>query len=130
MSFGTRGPSPWQQASTFVSREPQDRRTVEQTVQIHLRLSDEDVRRVAECVVALLRQSGPAAEGGSPYLTIQEAAAYLRCRRQRIDDLLSQRRLSRVKDGSRTLILRAELEGYLARAPAELRPAGAWESAA
>jgi excisionase family DNA binding protein len=53
----------------------------------------------------------------SPYLTIPEAAAYLRCKRQRVDDLLSQRRLSRVKDGGRTLVLRAELEAYLRGEP-------------
>ena len=49
----------------------------------------------------------------SPYMTIVEAAAYLRCSRQRIDDLLSQRRLTRFKDGARTLVSRAEIERYL-----------------
>jgi len=48
-----------------------------------------------------------------PYLTIPETAELLRCRRQRVDDLLSQRRLSRHKDGSRTLVSRAEVEEYL-----------------
>lgn len=51
---------------------------------------------------------------GSPYLTVTEAAEYIRARRQRVDDLLSQRRLTRVKDGRRTLILREELDRYLA----------------
>jgi excisionase family DNA binding protein len=49
----------------------------------------------------------------SPYLTIPEAAVYLRCKRQRVDDLLSQRRLTRFKDGARTLVSRAEIETYL-----------------
>jgi excisionase family DNA binding protein len=49
----------------------------------------------------------------SPYMTIPEAAEYLRCARQRVDDLLSQRRLSRFKDGARTLVLRREVEDYL-----------------
>jgi excisionase family DNA binding protein len=53
----------------------------------------------------------------TPYVTIMEAAEYLRCSRQRVDDLLSQRRLSRVKDGGRTLILRAEIEAYLVLHP-------------
>lgn len=58
----------------------------------------------------------PAAEPpSSRYLTIPEAAELLRCRRQRIDDLLSQRRLTRHKDGSRTLIARSEIEAWLAR---------------
>lgn len=49
----------------------------------------------------------------SPYMTILEAAEFLRCSRQRIDDLLSQRRLPRIKDGSRTLLSRNEIERYL-----------------
>jgi excisionase family DNA binding protein len=53
----------------------------------------------------------------SPYKTVPEAAAYLRCSRQRVYDLLSQRLLTRVKDGRRTLVLRAEIEGYLVRKP-------------
>ena len=46
----------------------------------------------------------------SPFLTVVEAAEFLRCKRQRIDDLLSQRRLTRHKDGRRTLVSKAELE--------------------
>jgi excisionase family DNA binding protein len=68
--------------------------------------------RIAEAVERRLRDC----DGGwqtSPYMTIAEAADYLRCRRQRIDDLLSQRRLTRYKDGRRTLVSRAEIEGYL-----------------
>lgn len=78
-------------------------------------LSEEDVRRIAGMTAALLRSEARTGLHESPYLTIDEAAAYLRCRRQRIDDLLSQRRLSRIKDGARTLISRAELEAYLRR---------------
>jgi excisionase family DNA binding protein len=46
-------------------------------------------------------------------MTVVEAADYLRCSRQRVDDLLSQRRLTRHKDGSRTLVSRAEIERHL-----------------
>src|SRR5215208_4761648 len=45
----------------------------------------------------------------TPHMSVAEAAEFLRCDRQRIYDLLSQGRLSRVKDGSRTLVLRQEL---------------------
>lgn len=55
----------------------------------------------------------PDPEPASPFLTIPETADYLRCSRQRIDDLLSQRRLTRHKEGSRTLIARRELELYV-----------------
>jgi excisionase family DNA binding protein len=51
----------------------------------------------------------------SPYLTVTEAAGYLRCSPQRIYDLLSTRRLTRHKDGRRVLVARAELDAHLAR---------------
>jgi excisionase family DNA binding protein len=65
--------------------------------------------RAAEMVLAQLEASAPA----SPYLTIPEAAELLRCSRQRVDDLLSQRRLTRFKDGTRTLVSRAEIDAYV-----------------
>lgn len=50
-----------------------------------------------------------------PYLSVTEAPAYLRCKRQRVYDLLSAGTLTRVKDGSRTLVSRAEIENHLER---------------
>jgi excisionase family DNA binding protein len=69
-------------------------------------------RRVEEAVERRLRECE---ENGrrSPYLTIPEAAELLRCSRQRVDDLLSQRRLRRYKDGARTLVSRDELNAHL-----------------
>jgi len=64
-------------------------------------------------VAAALPQPEPAPV--SPYMTVTEAAEYLRCSRQRIDDLLSQRRLARHKEGSRTLVARADLESLVER---------------
>jgi excisionase family DNA binding protein len=80
---------------------------------------EEVARRAAEIVLSELgSQRGPAErEPMSPYLTIKEAAEYLRCGRQRIDNLLSERRLTRHKDGGRTLVSRAELEAYVAGRP-------------
>lgn len=49
----------------------------------------------------------------SPYLSVAEAADYLRCKPQRVYDLLSARRLTKYKDGSRPLVLRQELDDYL-----------------
>lgn len=46
-------------------------------------------------------------------MTIPEAAEYLRCSRQRVADLLSQRKLTRYKDGGRTLVTRAEVAEWL-----------------
>lgn len=70
-------------------------------------------RRAAEIVLEQLRADQPAVSS-SPFLTVAEAAELLRCKRQRVDDLLSQGRLTRLKDGSRTLISRAELDAHLA----------------
>jgi excisionase family DNA binding protein len=52
-------------------------------------------------------------EHQSPLLTIPETAELLRCKRQRVDDLLCSRRLTRIKEGSRTLIARDEIDQYL-----------------
>jgi excisionase family DNA binding protein len=74
---------------------------------------EEIARRAAEIVLARLakeRLSG----GDSPYLTVAEAAEYLRASRQRVYDLLSAGRLSRRKDGARVLVSRSELDAYLA----------------
>jgi excisionase family DNA binding protein len=49
----------------------------------------------------------------APFLTVDEAAEYLRCDRQRIYDLCSSNRLGRHKDGSRVLVSRLELEQYV-----------------
>jgi excisionase family DNA binding protein len=68
--------------------------------------------RAAAIVLAQLDEKGTK-ELESPFLTIPEAAAVLRSKRQRVDDLLSAGRLSRVKDGSRTLIRREQLLAYL-----------------
>jgi excisionase family DNA binding protein len=54
-----------------------------------------------------------ASVGRSPLMTVPEAAELLRCSRQRVDDLLSQRRLTRFKDGRRTLVSRAEIDQYV-----------------
>src|SRR5688572_18694751 len=71
--------------------------------------------RAAELAAAILSSSAR-----SPYLTVVEAAEYLRAKPQRVYDLLSARRLTRHKDGRRVLVSRAELDAYLAGEPAQL----------
>jgi excisionase family DNA binding protein len=82
--------------------------------QLTVKLPAEVIEAIAERAAAIVlhRLNKPAAE--SPFMTVAEAATYARCKPQRIYDLLSSRRLTRHKDGSRTLIQRAELEAYLA----------------
>jgi excisionase family DNA binding protein len=83
---------------------------------LSLSLPAEVVEEIIERAAAIaLERLGTADRVPSPYMTIPEAADYLRCKRQRIDDLLSQRRLTRIKDGSRTLVERAEIERVLRR---------------
>jgi excisionase family DNA binding protein len=47
------------------------------------------------------------------YITVAEAAAYLRCSRQRIYDLRSSGRLTSYADGSRALVRRSELDRHV-----------------
>jgi excisionase family DNA binding protein len=68
-----------------------------------LRLADELAPRIA---AEMARQA-------APFVTVDEAAGYLRCDRQRIYDLLSSGRLTRHKDGTRVLVSRMELEAYV-----------------
>jgi excisionase family DNA binding protein len=68
-------------------------------------------RHAAELVLARIEVAGACS---SPFLSVAEAADYLRAGRQRVYDLLSARRLTRYKDGSRVLVSRAELDDYLA----------------
>jgi excisionase family DNA binding protein len=76
-----------------------------------------DEAALAAIAAALADREPASATPPSPYMTIREAAAYLRCSRQRVDDLLSQRRLRRHKDGARTLVRREEVERYLGASP-------------
>ena len=102
-----------------------------------LTLSVEGLEAIADrvCEVIETRRGegpgrGPSArvsregEGVGHYLTVAEAANYLRAKPQRVYDLLSARRLTRFKDGRRVLVSRAELEAYLAgTAPSAIAPA-------
>jgi excisionase family DNA binding protein len=86
----------------------------EHPVVVEVELNGVPVRLIlgGEAIGAIAAAIAPAPRS-SLYLTIPEAAEYLRANRQRVDDLLSQRRLRRVKDGARTLIRRADLVAYL-----------------
>jgi excisionase family DNA binding protein len=86
---------------------------------LNLELPDEIVDEIARRVALLLADQLHLAENeaASDYLSVVEAAEVLRARRHRVDDLLSRGVLTRIKDGSRTLIARKELEDYLAGKP-------------
>lgn len=71
-----------------------------------------DADAFATLVTAVTGMMSPV-EDLSPYLTVREAANHLRCQPQRIYDLQSAGRLSRVKEGRRTLVRRSELDGLV-----------------
>jgi len=70
-------------------------------------LSDEDVERIAQRVLAA--GSSPS----DPWLSIEEAAEHLRAKPQRLYDLVSTGRLKPAKDGRRLLFRRSWLDAYL-----------------
>ena len=89
-------------------------------------LPDEGLRELICQVVneempeAVRKEVARASAITSPYLTVPEAAEYLRCGRQRIYNLISERRLARIKEGGRVLIAREELEAHLRGEPTGL----------
>src|SRR5579859_2416441 len=83
-------------------------------VRLTVELPAEVIEAIAKRAAAIVLQQLDQPTAESPFMTVVEAAAYTRCKPQRIYDLLSSRRLTRHKDGARTLIQRTELEAYLA----------------
>ena len=82
-------------------------------MELTLRAPPELVEEIAQRAAALVLAQLTADEADPEYFTVAEAAAYLRCSRQRIYDLLSSRRLPKVKEGTRVLIARSALRAYL-----------------
>jgi excisionase family DNA binding protein len=78
---------------------------------IALDMPAELVEAIAERAAELVAERQVVAV--EPLLTVDQAAAYLACRPKRIYDLCSQRRVPFAKDGSRTLLRRADLDAYL-----------------
>ena len=80
-----------------------------------LTLGDASLDALAQRVAAILDQRTPVTQRDERrYLSVAEAADYLRCSRQRVYDLCSQGTLRRLKDGTRVLLDRAEIDAYLA----------------
>jgi len=85
---------------------------------LQITLPPDVLEQIAERAAAIVVERLPSPEPGSPYMTIPEAADYLRAKPQRVYDLLSSGRLTRHKDGSRVLIERAQLAAHVASAVA------------
>jgi excisionase family DNA binding protein len=82
--------------------------------EIALSLPDAVIEHIAQRAAALAAQELGEQRSASPYLTVREAADRLRAKPQRIYDLLSQGRLTRLKDGRRVLVSREEIDVHLA----------------
>ena len=81
-----------------------------------LAVPPEFIEAIAERVADMLAERQP--QTAPELLTVD---GLLRCKRQRVYDLLSQGRLPHLKDGARVLIRRADLLAYLeGQAPFEL----------
>lgn len=78
---------------------------------IPLALPDDAVQRIAEVVER--RIADRAAEPPGPWMTVPEAAAYLRCPEGRIRKLLMANAIPAHRDGRRVLFHRDELDGYV-----------------
>ena len=89
--------------------------------ELALPLPPEFLERIVEFVTPIVRDRLAAEQAEpSPYFTVAEAADFARCKPQRIRDLLRPgpaRRLTPVKEGGRTLVLRDELRAYIAGEP-------------
>lgn len=85
-------------------------------IRLAVALTAGEVERIALRAAELVTARRPE-ERAPRYLTVREAADSLRCSRQRVYDLLSQGTLTRLKDGARVLVARAEVDAYLAGAP-------------
>ena len=71
------------------------------------------VEAIAQRAAEIVLERG-AADPASPYMTVPEAAEYLRCSRARVDNLRSARKLTPVKEGGRAVCLRSEVEALAA----------------
>jgi excisionase family DNA binding protein len=80
----------------------------ELTLTLPPELLDELVQRVADELE--VRGAARRADESRRWLTIPEAAEYLRCKPQRVYNLRSAGRLSRYGDGGRALVDRRELD--------------------
>jgi len=79
-------------------------------IELTVRLTDEQLAEIAERAAALIPTDAPAV---SPWLNVAEAAERLRCRKDRIYDLIALSKLHPRRDGRRVLLHREDLDAYI-----------------
>jgi hypothetical protein len=75
-------------------------------------LLDTIARRAAELALPRL-EARASKRSESPLMSVPEAAAYLRCKEQRVYELRSSRKLTPLSEGGRALCDRAEVEALV-----------------
>lgn len=75
--------------------------------------------QLTQLVDAVVERIGSQGDGTPALLDVEEAADYLRCDKQRLYNLKSEGRVKSVKDGSRLLFRRADLDAYLEESTAK-----------
>jgi excisionase family DNA binding protein len=94
-------------------------------VNFELAIPPELVEEIAQRAAQLMRQLELEENPLSPYMTVDEAAEFLRCKPKRIYDLRSSGRLSRFNEGGRALVLRSEIEALVLDEDVAARPRAA-----
>jgi excisionase family DNA binding protein len=79
-------------------------------IELTVRLTDEQLAEIARRAAAFLPVPTPT---GSPWLNVTDAAERLRCRKDRIYDLIALGKLHPRRDGRRVLLHRDDLDAYI-----------------
>jgi excisionase family DNA binding protein len=79
-------------------------------IELTVTLTDQQLAEIAERAAALV-SAGP--QAGTPWLNVIEAAERLRCRKDRIYDLVALGKLHARRDGRRVLLHRDDLDAYI-----------------
>jgi excisionase family DNA binding protein len=79
-------------------------------IELTVTLTDQQLAEIAERAAGLV---STAAETTSPWLNVAEAAERLRCRKDRIYDLIALGKLHPRRDGRRVLLRRDDLDAYI-----------------
>lgn len=79
-------------------------------IELTVRLTDDQLAEIAEHAAALVSVVTPTA---SPWLNVTDAAERLRCRKDRIYDLIALGKLHPLRDGRRVLLHRDDLDAYI-----------------
>lgn len=79
-------------------------------IELTVTLTDQQLAEIAERAAALVPTGAPAT---SPWLNVADAAERLRCRKDRIYDLIALGKLQPRRDGRRVLLHRDDLDAYV-----------------